>query len=112
VNRSDLTSQQPLAEFRGIGSQHRPAGGVQLDDDADAGRHDVPGIHRAPAFDDPSGLVHQRVELRHVLADGAAVIEPQPGIDRDAAAQPESVADEQCGCDEAASSIVWCVDCL
>ena len=45
------------------------------------------------------------VELGHVLADGAAVVEPQPGIDRDPASQPEGVAHERGGGDEPASRI-------
>ena len=45
------------------------------------------------------------VELGHVLTDGAAVVEPQPGIDRDPAPQPEGVAHERGGGDEPASRI-------
>ena len=54
---------------------------------------------------DPSGLVHERVELRHVLTDGAAVIEAQPRIDRDPASQPDGVAHEHGGGDEPASRV-------
>ena len=95
VNGGDLTGQHALAEPSGIGAQHGPANGVELDDDSHARRNDVPRIHRAPALDGPTGLLQQQVVFRHVLTDGAAVVEAQTWIDRDAAPQSDGIAHEQ-----------------
>ena len=109
MDRTDLTCQQALAESPRIGPQHRSTVTIELDDHAHARRHGVPGVHRAPASDRPSGLAHERIELWHRLADGTAVIEAQPRIDRDPASQPDGVAHERRGGDEATSGVGGCL---
>ena len=110
VNGGDLTSQHALTEPSGIGAQHGPAGGVELDDDSHARRNDVPRIHRAAALDGPTGLLQQQVVFRHLLTDGAAVVEAQTWIDRDAAPQSDGIAHERGRGDEPPSRIGWLLE--
>ena len=81
-NGAELSGQHALAEPPVARPQHRPAVGGELRGDAQARRPHVPGVQRAEAADDRVGLAPFEIERVQVLTDGAAVVEPQPGIDR------------------------------
>ena len=97
VKEADLSGQDALTEPAVASAQHRPAGGIELGDDTQTRRHGVPGAHRAPAVDHLAGVVAVGIEPVHVLADGAGVVEPEPGVDRDPAPHPEGIAHERPG---------------
>lgn len=100
VEGTDLSGQHALAEPAVARPQDRSAIGGELCRNTQAWRPEVPGVQRAQAADDRIGFRPLWIERAQVLTDGAAVIEPHSGINRQPVPHRDGVARESGGCDE------------
>ena len=95
MNGAELSGQHALVEASVARAQHRPAVRGELRRDTEPRRYDVPGVERAQAGDRLVCFHARRVECRHVLAGGAAVVEPDARIQRDTVVQGDRIACEE-----------------
>ena len=95
MDGAELSGQHALVEASVARAQHRPAVRGELRRDTEPRRYDVPGVERAQPGDRLVCFHAGRVERRHVLARGAAVVEPDARIQRDAVVQGDRIAREE-----------------
>ena len=94
MNRTDLAGQHALIEPSVAPPKDSPAIRGELRGNAQTWRHDVPGVQRAQARNDPARLVPFRIDRVEILTDGAAVVEPHTRVDGQALADRQGVARE------------------
>src|SRR5262245_41727853 len=63
-------------------SQNRSVVTGELGGDTESWRQNVPCIERSAAFEDVTGLITLGIDAGNIVTDGAAVVEPDSGIDR------------------------------
>ena len=95
MEEADLTGQHALAESSVARPQNGSAVGGELRRDAQSWRHDIPGVQRSQTGDDLGSFVSLRIDRMQILTDGAAVVEPKSGIDRQSIADRDGVARER-----------------
>ncbi len=96
MERLQLSAQDALLEASVTRAHDRSTITCELQRDTHTGGPHVPRVERAQAADHCVALTALGVEHREVLADGPAVIEAQPHVQRHCFADRDRVAGE-CG---------------